>query len=37
MTRARRRNLTQALLWLVLAVYVALALGLAVGLVPAAG
>jgi len=37
MTRARRRNLTQATLWLVLVVYIALAVGLALGVLPAAG
>ena len=37
MTRARRRKLTQALLWLVVVVYVVLAVGLALGVLPAAG
>jgi len=37
MTRARRRNLTQALLWLVVVAYIVLAVGLAVGVVPPAG
>ena len=37
MTRARRRKLIEDLLWLVLVVYIALAVGLALGVLPAAG
>jgi len=37
MNRARRRKLTQALLWLVVVVDVVLAVGLALGVLPAAG